>query len=86
MESHDNDPSAGERRRHLHLRVIYAEASDHIDCLFHHHHDWAGSSADFLAFRLIHETYPHLHGDDVRTLVQAIERAHQADWESHPSR
>ena len=70
-----------ERRCHLQLRVIYDEARTHIDHLFHHRHDWAGSSIDILAHRVIHEHYPHLRGNDVRILVSAIERVNQTDAE-----
>ena len=77
MGPQNKTPVGSERRQHLQLRVIYAEARTHIDHLFHHRHDWAGSSIDFLAQRVIHEAYPHLRGEDVRTLVDAIERAHQ---------
>lgn len=66
-----------ERRQHPHLRAIYPEARIHIDHLFHNRHDWAGSPIDYLAQRVIHENYPHLHGEDVRILVGAIERTHQ---------
>jgi len=67
-----------ERRRYHHLRAIYPDACKHIDHIFHNRHDWAGSSIDYLAHRLIHETYPHLGSGDVRILVGAIERVHQA--------
>lgn len=74
-----------ERRRYPHLRAIYSEAREHIDHFFHNRHDWAGSSIDHLAHRVIHEAYPHLHGEEVRILVAAIERLHEAlaEEESH---
>lgn len=68
---------ASERRRHPHLRAIYPEARTHVDHLFHNRHDWAGTPRDFLAHRVIHDTYPHLHSEDIRILVMAIERIHQ---------
>jgi hypothetical protein len=77
MKLHGTSHPDNERRRHLQLRVIYDEARGHIDHLFHHRQEWAGSSIDFLAHRVIHEHYPHLRGDDVRTLVSAIERVNQ---------
>jgi hypothetical protein len=77
MEAHIEPQPADERRRHPHLRSIYPEARQHIDHLFHNRHDWAGSPIDFLAQRVIHENYPHLHSDDIRILVGAIERMHQ---------
>ncbi len=68
--------AVGERRHHPHLRAIYPDARIKIDHLFHDRHDWAGSPIDYLAQRAIHESWPHLQGDDVRILVDAIERVH----------
>ena len=73
----DQGGAQHERRRYPHLRALYPDARTHIDHIFHNH-DWAGSPIDYLAHRLIHETYPHLGSKDVRILVAAIERAHQA--------
>ncbi len=67
-----------ERRHHPHLRAIYPDACRHIEHLFHHRQDWAGSPIDYLAQRHIHEAYPQLGSSDVRALVGAIERVHQA--------
>lgn len=78
MDINSEPQPAKERRRYPHLRAIYPEARIHIDHLFHNRHDWAGSPIDYLAHRVIHEHYPHLHGEDVRILVSAIERIHQA--------
>lgn len=69
-------PGAQERRHHPHLRAIYPDARIKIDHLFHDRHDWAGSPIDYLAQRAIHESWPHLQGQDVRILVDAIERVH----------
>lgn len=76
MEKHAEIPGGSERRQHLHLRALYPEARTQIDHLFHNRHDWAGSPIDYLAQRAIHEAWPHLHADDVRILVNAIERVH----------
>lgn len=78
MDTYAEPQPANERRRHPHLRAIYPEARMHIDHLFHNRHDWAGSPIDFLAHRVIHETYPHLRSEDIRILVSAIERMHLA--------
>ncbi len=77
MNTNAEPQTTDERRQHPHLRAIYPEARIHIDHLFHNRHDWAGSPIDYLAQRVIHENYPHLHGEDVRILVGAIERLHQ---------
>lgn len=67
-----------ERRQHFHLRGIYSDARSRIDHFFHDSHDWAGSSIDYLAHRLIHEAYPQLSSSEVKVLVSAIERGHHA--------
>jgi hypothetical protein len=67
-----------ERRQHPQLRTIYPAARAQIDHLFHYRHDWAGTPVDVLALRVIHEAYPHLHSTEIRTLVAAIERTHEA--------
>jgi hypothetical protein len=85
MTRQSEPQSVGERRRYPQLRAIYPEARNHIDHLFHNRHDWAGSPIDYLAQRVIKESYPHLHGEEIRILVTAIERAHRAlaDAEIH---
>jgi len=67
-----------ERRQHPFLRPIYADARGLINHFFHHRHEWAGSSINFVAHRVIHEAYPKLHAEEVRLLVGAIERQHLA--------
>jgi hypothetical protein len=69
---------ANERRKHPQLRAIYPAARAHVDHLFHHRHEWAGTPIDVLALRVIHEAYPQLHSAEIRTLVAAIERLHEA--------
>lgn len=64
-----------ERRENLRLRSIYDEARGRLDHFFHDKSDWAGSSIDYLALRIIHEAYPDLSPEEVRTLVAAIERS-----------
>jgi len=67
-----------ERRRYPYLRAIYPDARVHIDHVFHNRHDWAGSPIDYVAHRIIHEHYPQLVSNEVRILVGAIERVHEA--------
>lgn len=74
-----------ERRRYPHLRTIYHEARHHIDHIFHNRHDWAGSPIDYVAHRIIHESYPHLDSSEVRLLVGAIERVHREIADSEKS-
>ena len=52
------DDSPEERRRHLHLRVLYDDASNRIEQFFRHRNEWAGSSINYLAQRIIHEDAP----------------------------
>jgi len=66
-----------ERRIYPQLRAIYPDARLHIDHVFHNRHDWAGSPIDYVAHRIIHETYPQLVSSEVRILVGAIERVHE---------
>ena len=72
------DPSGQERperRQNERLRTIYGEVREKLDHFFHSKKEWAGSSIDYLALRMVHEAYPDLTSDEVRTLVAAIERA-----------
>ncbi len=69
-----DDPFMVERREHYHLRTLYNDARTRIAHFFENHADWAGSPIDYLACRLLHETYPELTSHEVVTLVGAIER------------
>jgi hypothetical protein len=72
------DPTGQERpdrRQNPRLRTIYSEVRDKLDHFFHCKKEWAGSSIDYLALRLVHEAYPDLSSDEVRILVAAIERS-----------
>ncbi len=69
-----NGQERPERRQHHRLRTIYGEVKEKLEHFFHSKHDWAGSSIDYLALRIVHESYPELSSDEVRTLVAAIER------------
>jgi hypothetical protein len=69
-----------ERRRSLKLRLLYDDATEHIDHFFHSSHEWAGSSRDYLALRVVHEAYPGLTSDEVHILVRAIARASRSPW------
>jgi hypothetical protein len=71
-----------ERRIHPQLRAIYDDARLRIDRFFHDSEHWAGTPIDYLALRVVHEAYPDLPGDDVRTLVSAIERRYAKPWGS----
>lgn len=64
-----------DRRQNPRLRSIYGEVREKLDHFFHANKGWAGSSIDYLALRMVHETYPDLSPDEVRTLVAAIECA-----------
>lgn len=63
-----------ERRSHPHLRRIFDGAALRIQYFFHGQDDWAGTSQDFLALRIVHDAYPELSPGDVRILVRAIGR------------
>lgn len=74
METHSAEEHGGERRRNIKLRGIFPDARIRIDHFFHSRTDWAGSPTDFLALRIIHESYPDLSSAEVRVLMSAIER------------
>lgn len=73
-----------ERRVHPHLRAIFNDARIRIDHFFHDSNNWAGTPIDYLALRVVHEAYPDLSTQDVRTLVAAIERRYERDWAEAP--
>lgn len=73
----DRGVSRMERRHHHHLRAIFEEARARIDHFFHSGTDWANSPMDYLAHRVVHEAYPVLTTQDVRLLVDAIERRYR---------
>lgn len=66
-----------DRRTHPHLRAIFSDARIRIDHFFHDSNNWAGTPIDYLALRVVHEAYPDLDTQDVRTLVAAIERQYE---------
>lgn len=66
-----------DRRAHPHLRAIFSDARIRIDHFFHDSSNWAGTPIDYLALRVVHEAYPDLNTQDVRTLVAAIERRYE---------
>jgi hypothetical protein len=66
-----------ERRRNYQLRAIFDVASTRIAHLVDAEEEWRDPPLEYLAQRLIHESYPHLSADEVRILVGAIERKHK---------
>lgn len=85
---HTNADSAGaiqvDRRTHPHLRAIFSDARIRIDHFFHDSNHWAGTPIDYLALRVVHEAYPDLSTQDVRTLVAAIERRYEKELPALP--
>jgi len=63
-----------ERRHNYQLRAIFDVASTRIEHLIGTDDAWHDPPLEYLAQRLIHESYPHLGADEVRILVAAIER------------
>lgn len=66
-----------ERRIHPQLRLLFNDARIRIDHFFRDSSHWAGTPLDYLALRVVHEAYPDLSTQDVRTLVAAIERRYE---------
>ncbi len=79
METAIQTPGGEERRRNFKLRGIFPDARLRINHFFHARTDWADSPTDYLALRVIHETYPELSSDEVRVLMSAIERHTRQD-------
>ena len=75
-----------ERRTHPQLRHIFNDARIRIDHFFHDSNNWAGTPIDYLALRVVHEAYPDLSTQEVRTLVAAIERRYERQWSAEPAR
>jgi hypothetical protein len=69
-----NEPSFIERRHNARLRSIFPDARIRIAHFFHGSHDWVDSSVEYLARRVVHESYPDLNTAEVRILITAIER------------
>jgi hypothetical protein len=82
METQEPAPGGEERRRNHKLRGIFPDARIRINHFFHARTDWAGSPTDYLALRVIHEAYPELSSDEVRVLMNAIER--RVQWDTTP--
>lgn len=76
--------AVSERRRNTKLRAIFPDARIRINHFFHKHDEWAGSPIDYLALRVIHEAYPELSSEDVRVLMNAIERRVQEEIALNP--
>ena len=79
METDTLDNRLSERRQHPKLRSIFPDARVRIDHFFHQHDEWAGSSIDYLALRVIHEAYPDLSHEEVRVLMNAVEQRVQQE-------
>lgn len=60
-----------------HLSALEDDARLRIEEFFRHRHDWAGSSINYLAQRVIHEAYPELSAEEVTLLVGSIEWEHK---------
>lgn len=78
----DSESFIIERRKSPYLRALYPEVSVRIAQRFEKRSDWLGNPIDYLALRMVHESYPQLSSEEVRTLVGAIER-HMLDGYSH---
>ncbi len=73
-----NESSVIERRHNAKLRLIFPDACNCISHFFRGSHDWVDSSVEYVAQRVVHESYPDLSPAEVRILIAAIER-HVAD-------
>ena len=71
-----DEPSsaAGEQRTQVHIRKIFVEAYDIIEPFFDPRNAWGGQTHEHLAFRALHERFPHLTGEEVLIIVLAAKR------------
>lgn len=72
MVTNTTETPVTERRLNGRLRAVYDDAAEHLHQLFRSHDDWAGSSIDYAALRMVHERYADLTPGEVRTLVTSI--------------
>lgn len=63
-----------ERRKHHALRAIFDDARVRIEKFFLPDSPWAGESVDYLARRVMRESYPDMTAGDIQILVGAIAR------------
>lgn len=63
-----------ERRSNFAIREIFVEAYDILEPFFAPENQWAGHSHEHLAFRALHERFPHLSPQQVLTIVEAARR------------
>lgn len=65
-----------ERRKHVRLREIFAEASVLVAPFFAPENRWGNSTLDHLAYRAVRECYPELSYEEVHLLVVAARRVY----------
>lgn len=75
-QPHAGQSRAGqsERRRHPHLREIFDAVVERVEPFYRAGAGLNGSPAEYWATRVVHEDYPDLSAQDVRTLVTAAGR------------
>ncbi len=69
-----NKPSFIERRQNARLRSIFPDARTRVAHFFHGSRDWVDGTLEYLAQRVVHESYPDLSTAEVRILIAALER------------
>lgn len=63
-----------ERRKDPEIRALFVEAYDILEPFFDPANNWAGRGHEHLAYRALHERFPHLSGDQVFIIVDAARR------------
>lgn len=81
-----NEPIFIDRRHDARLRAICPDARIRIAHFFHGSHDWVEGTLEYLAQRLVHESYPDLTTAQVRILITAIERQMLSEARQHLAR
>lgn len=69
------EPLESEERRQYHaVRAIFLEALGRLEPFFDPDKSWGKGTMDHLAYRSLHESYPHLSPTEVHILVTAAKR------------
>ena len=72
QQTEPRDPE--ERRQYHAVRAIFLEALERIEPFFDPDKSWGHGTMDHLAYRSLHESYPHLSPTEVHVLVTAAKR------------
>jgi hypothetical protein len=78
------EPDGTERRENPEVRTIFVEAYDLLEPFFDPANEWAGHTHEHLAYRALHEAFPHLSAQQVQILVEAARRVFSSSGRPAP--